>query len=418
MLFVRKRVRMEMHPVFSPLAIMTLVSVVLVGCSLTPGRTERPTWLVQLERVHGNLLPGQIIEMNDQRPIAFQQLLDRLSNKRLVYVGETHNEAEHHDVQLEVLKGLHAKDTRLIIGMEMFERTFQSVLDEWTAGAIDQKALLRESEWLSRWKFDFYYYEKILGFAREHNVKILALNAPRELVRKVGEFGVNALSPGEKGMIASIDTSDNLHRDYLQRVFQRHHRSPGQTFQSFYEAQCVWDDTMAETISKFVTTPEGEDKRIIVFCGAGHMIYKFGVPMRVFRKTPVPYATILPCTLKRIRGEFYGEGEPAFPPPADYLWITKDSAHKKVRLGIVAEKGLAGEEGVVVRKVIIGSPAEKAGIESGDMILSIDEETTNDMVDLKLALSGKEPGSVGRIVYQRGGKRREAEMTFLEIGAK
>jgi len=80
-----------MHPVFSPLAIMTLVSVVLVGCSLTPRRTERPTWLVQLERVHGNLLPGQIIEMNDQRPIAFQQLLDRLSNKRLVYVGETHN---------------------------------------------------------------------------------------------------------------------------------------------------------------------------------------------------------------------------------------------------------------------------------------------------------------------------------------
>ncbi len=74
---------------------------------------------------------------------------------------------------------------------------------------------------------------------------------------------------------------------------------------------------------------------------------------------------------------------------------------------------MAHEKGVVVRKVTEGSSAEKAGIEAGDTIVSLDEETINDMVDLRLALSTKEPGSVSRIVYLRDGAQKETEVTFF-----
>jgi len=400
-----------------PIAVkLGLVSIVLVGCSLLPRAIERPRWVMRLEKVRGKLLPGEIIELDGKRPIGFQDLLDRLGDKRIIYVGETHNDMDHHDVQLEILEGLYGRDPRLVIGMEMFERTFQSVLDQWTDGVIDRKALLRQSEWFSRWKFDFSYYEKIFTFAREKEIKILALNAPRELVRKVRDFGEKGLSRGEKAMIAPIDTSDTLHRRYMQRVFKAHHKTSGKTFQNFYEAQCVWDDTMAETIADFVTSREGENTRVIVFCGAGHMVYKFGIPMRAFRRTGFPYATILPSGLKRIREEFYEDERPPSLALADFLWITAGSIRKKAWLGVVAEKSLAHEKGLVVRRVIKGSSADKAGIEAGDTILSVDEQTINDMVDLRFALSRKEPGSVSRVVYLRDGKRIEAKVTFSKKG--
>jgi uncharacterized iron-regulated protein len=325
---------------------------------------------------------------------------------------------DHHDVQLEVLGGLYTKDPRLVIGMEMFERTFQQVLDRWTSGTIDQKTLLKETEWFSRWKFDYSYYKKILAFARENRIKILALNAPRELVEKVGDFGITALSQREKAMIAPIDTSDKHHRKYVEKVFKAHHATSRKTFENFYEAQCVWDDTMAETISEFMTSEEGQDKRVIVLSGGGHIIHKFGIPSRAFRSTGLPYATILPSDLEKTHRKLYENGKESSLVLADFLWITEGSTIKKVRLGVVAEKSLADESGVVVRKVVKGSSAEKAGLQPGDTILSLDEDNIDDMVDLRLALSGKEAGSVSRILYRRGDTTEEAEVTFVKRGSR
>ncbi len=407
-----------MERLFLLVAKLILASLVLAACSLPQRRIEKPGWLVQLEKVHGEFLPGEIIDMDEKQPIGFESLLDQLGERSIVYVGESHNDMDHHDVQLEILKGLYARDPRLVIGMEMFERSFQSVLDSWTGGTIDRKTFLRQSEWFSRWNFDFSLYEQILVFARENKIRVLALNASRELVGKVGDFGEKALSPGEKAMIAPIDTSDSLHREYIQKVFKAHRKTPGQTFENFYEAQCVWEDTMAETISDFVRTREGENSRVIVFCGSGHMVYKFGIPMRVFRKTGTPYATVLPSSLKRICEESYDEDE-KYPSlvPADFLWVTKGSIRIRTRLGVVVEKSLAHEEGMVVRKVTPGSSADKAGIESGDTILSMDEQTVNDMVDLRLALAEKGPGSVSRLVYLRDDEQKETEVSFSETGS-
>ena len=44
----------------------------------------------------------------------------------LVCVGETHDSDLHHRVQLQIIKALFARDERLGVGMEMFQRPFQS----------------------------------------------------------------------------------------------------------------------------------------------------------------------------------------------------------------------------------------------------------------------------------------------------
>ncbi len=393
---------------------LTLVFSVLAGCSLPPRLTGKPGWFAELEKRHGRLMPGQIVELQSGRLVRIEELLDQLDGRRIVYVGETHNAMDHHDVQLEILENLYARDPRLVIGMEMFERTFQGVLDRWTSGTIDRETLLRESEWYSRWKFDFFYYERILNFARQNQIKVLALNAPRELVEKVGDFGIKALSLREKTMIASIDKSDARHREYVREVFKTHQKTPGKTFENFYEAQCVWDDTMAETISDFMTSKAGEGKRVIVFSGAGHIVYKFGIPERAHGRTNLPYATVLPSSLKQIRGRSHEDERLPHTAIADFLWITEDLVREKVRLGVIAENSLAHEKGVVIRRVTKGSSAEKAGIQPGDTILSIDGARIDDMVDLRLVLADKEPGSTSQVVFRRGDQKEEAVVSFLK----
>jgi uncharacterized iron-regulated protein len=392
-----------------------LVAMILAGCTLPQRRAKGPKWLTELEQIHGELLPGEIVDVQRGRLVDFDDLLDRLEGMRVVYVGETHSAMAHHEVQLKILRGLYQRDSRIVIGMEMFERPFQKVLDSWSEGAIDRKTLLREADWFSRWRFDFSLYEEILLFARQNGIKILALNAQRELVAKVGDFGQKALSPGERAMIAPLDASDTLHREYVRGVFDAHHKTPGQSFENFYEAQCVWDDTMAETIARFLGSEEGKGSRVVVLSGAGHMVYKLGIPERVSKRTSLPYTTILPSTTEWMQQDnFGGRQDPALK-PADFLWVTEASLRTAIRLGVVIEESEVSGEGMVVREVTEGSAAERAGIEPGDMIRSIDGEPVSDMVDLKVSLSRKRPGSTGRVVLSRGGESKEMEVLFSSV---
>src|SRR4051812_48616625 len=58
---------------------------------------------------------------------------DRLGAARVVCVGEEHPNPHHHWVQLEVVHHLIKTWPKLALGMEMFQKPFQGVLDDYTA---------------------------------------------------------------------------------------------------------------------------------------------------------------------------------------------------------------------------------------------------------------------------------------------
>ena len=105
----------------------------------------------------------------------------------MVLIGETHDRFDHHLIQLEIIRGLHAIDLRIAIGMEAFQQRFQRHLDDYVAGKLSEPELLRETEYYRHWGFDFRLYQPILSFAREHGLPLVALNPPAELTRKVGD---------------------------------------------------------------------------------------------------------------------------------------------------------------------------------------------------------------------------------------
>jgi serine protease Do len=85
----------------------------------------------------------------------------------------------------------------------------------------------------------------------------------------------------------------------------------------------------------------------------------------------------------------------------------------------VAESiGLAKAQGVLVRGVEEGSPAEKAGIEAGDIITRFDGKPIDKPADLPRAVGNTKPGSkVGLTVFRRGG-HKDLSITVAEVEAE
>ena len=198
--------------------------------------------------------------LNLQAAAQLEDIIPELAGKRVVLVAETHDRYEHHLTQLEIIRRLHALNPRLAIGMEAFQQPYQAVLDDYIEGRLDEQALLRDTEYYRRWKFDFRHYEPILAFAREHRLPVVALNLPVELTDRVSRVGIEGLTETERGQIpAAIDHSDTAYAERLRAVYESHPAVNGRGFDGFLEVQLAWDEGMAERAADYLADrPGGE----------------------------------------------------------------------------------------------------------------------------------------------------------------
>jgi serine protease Do len=82
----------------------------------------------------------------------------------------------------------------------------------------------------------------------------------------------------------------------------------------------------------------------------------------------------------------------------------------------VAESiGLGKAQGVLVRGVEEGSPAEKAGIEAGDIVTRFDGKTIDKPADLPRAVGNTKPGSKVSVTVFRRGSVKDMSITVAEI---
>ncbi|MFX7878897.1 PDZ domain-containing protein, partial [Acinetobacter baumannii] len=76
--------------------------------------------------------------------------------------------------------------------------------------------------------------------------------------------------------------------------------------------------------------------------------------------------------------------------------------------------GLKKAEGALVSSVEKGSPADKAGLQAGDVILSFDGHAIDHSVDLPTLVADTAPGSSKPIQVMRGGKVLTMNVTVGE----
>jgi uncharacterized iron-regulated protein len=370
-----------------------------------------------------SLKVGSILHVPTGVELSKAQLSDLLADHRIVYVGESHTNLAHHQVQLEILKAIEARyPGRVALGMEMFNRSAQPVLDRWISGEMDDRSFLKE--WYANWTAEYEYYKAILEFARHKKIPVIALNATDEQVRAVSEMGLEGLSEEVRKQVPDLDPNDPYHRRALEAAFQGH-THPGsrgkpdpKAFERFYQTMLLWDETMAQSVVQYLASPAGQGRVMVIMAGGFHIGYGFGIPRRVFRRLPVSYATVLPQTdeIPEGREDLRMEVSPPKLPLyiADFVWKTgyEDLEENRVRLGVFMGQN---EKGVRVRDVSPGSSAEKAGLKAGDVIIAMDSEQIKESFDLIYLVHQKKPGDKATLRILRDGKLLEIEVTFQPL---
>jgi uncharacterized iron-regulated protein len=290
-----------------------LVILSLMSCSVVP-----PLQPLILQGYSQILRPGDVVETTTGQILSFESLLNNLSEVQIIYVGETHTRQEDHHLQLEILKGLQARHPSLILALEMFPREVQPILDHYSLGQITEKEFLERVDWEKNWGYPFDLYRGLFHWARARRLQMVGLNAPKEIVSLIAQKGLEGLTPTERLRVASDFHLDLLeHREGLRRQYDHHPQGKIKNFETFYEAQLAWEETMAETLAQTLKAPSRTGP-VLVLVGRGHILFHLGLPLLVKLRSEHTFKTIVSIPLDY-------PFRTLDPKMADYLWITENS---------------------------------------------------------------------------------------------
>jgi uncharacterized iron-regulated protein len=247
-------------------------------------------------------LPYVVLDGRTGRQLEEAAFWPRLSRARAVCIGEEHPNPHHHWVQLHAVRKVIAhlgKDEPFALGLEMVQRPFQGVLDDYAARRIDAAALQSRTGWEERWGYDFAFYGPTIDVARERGAQLLALNAARELTKKVSRQGLESLTAEERALVPELKLDDARHRAWFDGLMAElggahahsrarpappdastsdrdgsdphgaaPHGNAGPSAERIYTAQVLWDETMADVSARWLAAnPRG---RLVILAGNGH----------------------------------------------------------------------------------------------------------------------------------------------------
>lgn len=260
--------------------------------------------------------------------------------------------------------------------------------------------MLRSTGYYEHWRYDFRLYQPIMHFARENDVPLVALNLPSEITRKVGRAGIESLSKRERASLpGGLDKVDEAYRARIKEIFDQHPERAHGDFETFLQVQLLWDEGMAEHISRYLDT-NGE-KQVVVLAGDGHVL-RSAIPERLTRRNPLDASVVLQGahTLSVLEdGDFLLDSERLYLPSAGLMGVM-----------------LANDaDGVSVVGFSEDGGAEAAGMRKGDRILAVDGQRVNGFADVKLLLLHKRPGETVSVEVARADEQASTSPLVLDV---
>jgi len=287
--------------------------------------------------------PWQILESQTGRVVPFPEIITRLEQSDIVYLGEEHHNPYHIEAALKVLNQLVADGIEPTIGMEMFGWDGQPALDDYVSTPqSDTNEFLEQVRWKQNWGGAFEDYAPLVRFAQERHLSVQAMNPPKPLIRRVVKEGLEQARQEPEWapwiVLQEEVVDDPAYRERIVDQLRRCHGGTEEHYQTMYEASMVRDEGMARTlaiIQEAVRREDGGSRRMIVsYTGAGHIQYNLPVPKRVARRLggEVKQTTIYMMSFEPAKtSDVQGLMQEAI---ADYIWLTpmgKSSSAKPCR---------------------------------------------------------------------------------------
>jgi uncharacterized iron-regulated protein len=205
---------------------------------LTSARSDRPAY-------HLFSADGKVMEYED--------LLKEAKKADVIFFGELHDNPICHWLELELTKDLYdAKKEKLILGMEMFERDNQLLINEYLSRMIRKKDFEAEAKIWKNYATD---YAPVVDFAREKGIRVIATNIPRRYAAVVnikGFEGLDSINAMERGLIAPLPIKFYPQLECYKRMKEDMggDASGMHGSDNIIKAQAIKDATMAHFILK------------------------------------------------------------------------------------------------------------------------------------------------------------------------
>ncbi len=229
----------------------------------------------------------KIIDTKFNKEIILKEMVERLGDYDVIFFGEYHGNKILHSLEIELLKMFYHNNKNLIISMEMFERDVQPVLDKYLNNEVSEADFLGKSRPWPNYEED---YKPLIEFAKENELTVVAANIPRRYASMISKQGMNALdslSAEEKKFTAKKHKvfDDEYKKCFMQtmRNNMAHSRKmPAgmmMNLDRIYAAQCIKDDTMAESILQYQRIPPR--RKVIHFNGDFHSRKHLGTAQKI-----------------------------------------------------------------------------------------------------------------------------------------
>lgn len=317
----------------------------------------------------------------------------------VVALGELHQTPEVHRTHHALLRALYHRRPNMVIAMEMFERDVQTVLLQYLNGLIDEDEFRAKARPWADYARD---YRPVIEFAKEKQLMVLAANAPRPLAQKAAKEGLGAVM-GDKNLARTTTAPLDDYWEAFQEMMDGHAGmfGPG-GMERYYAAQCLKDDTMAESIADHLKGFEPDNRPLaVLICGRAHSDHGWGTVQRIKERMPGADVRVLSAeTVDNLASGIFETSSDT----AEFVIVAAKPSRKPMTIGKVAERTMAkakdkpaagaqgaeepaenpeglrpafgfmpnyNVDGVGVDRVTEGGPAEAAGIEDGDVIVSV-----------------------------------------------
>jgi len=355
-----------------------------------------------------------IVETGSGAALNPWELARRLADVRLVFVGESHTSIEFHHAQLRLIEELYKAGRQVMIGLEMYPSPEQPYLDQWMDGLLTEDGFVRLSRWYRNWGYNWRYYREIFLFAREHGLRMYAVNTPREIVAAVRTKGFDGLSPAEAALVPARVDTDNADHLALFKAFMAESGGmmsamSAERLEGMFRAQCTWDAAMAYNAVQALQKHGGKNAIMVVLIGSGHVAYGLGAERQAALWFDGKTASVIPTPLTDAKGR----RQTVRASYADYLWgIPGETATLYPTLGVSLREGKPGEPPSVIN-VEKDTVAAAAGLLVGDQLVSMDGVATPDRETLNRLVADKRWADSAEVIVRRGGEPRSLTVRFV-----
>jgi len=150
-------------------------------------------------------------------------------------------------------------------------------------------------------------------------------------------------------------------------------------FEGLYRAQSAWDEVMAFNALKAV---QGNEKKMVVLAGSGHLLYNLGINRRAFEKSHLSFKTVISVIVPKDKKSVQVAGS-----LTDYIFGMEEEEIPAFPSVGLRFKKFDGLDNLVIESKPVEGVAQKANFEKGDIVLSVDGQRFLDINELRIYLA-------------------------------